>query len=299
MTLLFRLAEWHALAKLCMHKESTLSYMESVTIVLGRELRRFRGTTCSAFSTTELPKEARARSRKDSRKQAKASTSNVVAEMPDIPRVSSESMEVETSNIPAESPDIPMVLPETAEIGSTKTSNTKAKKKFNLSTYKFHAIPDYPRTIRMFGPTDSYSTQTVCLLSILQILCVKRTELHLQGELEHRRVKRIYGRTNKNSAIKQMTKHERRETRLLRAQRAAGTEHSKSHPHHVEFLEDDALPYTDVSMHHHISDSKKHGQDLFSLSRLFPDDPATKVSNSVYAFDGHLLIEFNRILSRV
>ena len=31
-------------------------------------------------------------------------------------------------------------------------------------------------------------------------------------------------------------------------------------------------------MHHHMSDSRKHCQDLFSLGRSFPDDPATKVS---------------------
>ena len=176
MTLLFRLAEWHALAKLRMHTESTLSYMESATVILGRELRRFRDTTCSAFSTTELPKEARAQVRKESRKQAKASTSNMLAEMSDIPRVLSDTMEIEMSNISAESA---IVLPEIAEITFTKPSNKKAKKKFNLSTYKFHAIADYPRTIRMFGPTDSYSTQTVRLLSILLISCVKRAELNL------------------------------------------------------------------------------------------------------------------------
>ncbi len=34
-------------------------------------------------------------------------------------------------------------------------------KKFNLATYKIHCIPDYPSAIRLFGTTDSYSTQTV------------------------------------------------------------------------------------------------------------------------------------------
>ena len=43
MTLLFRLAEWHALAKLRMHTDTTLTCMEMVIAILGRELRRFRG----------------------------------------------------------------------------------------------------------------------------------------------------------------------------------------------------------------------------------------------------------------
>jgi hypothetical protein len=76
-----------------------------------------------------------------------------------------------------------------------------------------------------------------------------------------------------------MTKHERRETRLLRARRVAEDKAAKSHAHHVEFAESDPLPYTEPSLHHHISDSRKHGQDLFSFQKRLPDDPATKVKN--------------------
>lgn len=35
-------------------------------------------------------------------------------------------------------------------------------KKFNLGTYKFHVMGDYVRTIRIFGTTDSFTTQIVC-----------------------------------------------------------------------------------------------------------------------------------------
>ena len=34
-------------------------------------------------------------------------------------------------------------------------------KQLNLTTYKYHALADYPNTIRRYGTTDSYSTQTV------------------------------------------------------------------------------------------------------------------------------------------
>ena len=37
------------------------------------------------------------------------------------------------------------------------------KKKLNLNTYKFHSLGDYVATIRLFGTTDSYSTQVVSL----------------------------------------------------------------------------------------------------------------------------------------
>ena len=48
-----------------------------------------------------------------------------------------------------------------AEQGSRKT------KTFNLTTYKLHALGDYPNTIRQYGTTDNYTTQTVSLLSML------------------------------------------------------------------------------------------------------------------------------------
>ena len=45
----------------------------------------------------------------------------------------------------------------------TKTPNQSRKvKSLNLLTYKFHALGDYVSMIRMFGNTDSFSTQLVC-----------------------------------------------------------------------------------------------------------------------------------------
>ncbi|PBK70762.1 hypothetical protein ARMSODRAFT_1083781 [Armillaria solidipes] len=76
-----------------------------------------------------------------------------------------------------------------------KISTAKLKKKFSLSTYKYHAMGDYPAMIRAFGTTDSYSMQS--------------------GELEHRRVKRFYGRTNKSKTFaKQISLHVQRQQHL-------------------------------------------------------------------------------------
>ena len=46
---------------------------------------------------------------------------------------------------------------------STRTSSTVTRqpKTLNLCTYKLHALGDYASSIRMFGSTDSYSTQPV------------------------------------------------------------------------------------------------------------------------------------------
>jgi hypothetical protein len=44
---------------------------------------------------------------------------------------------------------------------TTVSESTRRQKKFNLQTYKFHALGDYVATIRRYGTTDSYSTEIV------------------------------------------------------------------------------------------------------------------------------------------
>lgn len=59
--LLYKAAEWHALAKLRLHTDSTLDLLEAVTREFGRLMRKFRDKTSDEFDTTELPREASAR----------------------------------------------------------------------------------------------------------------------------------------------------------------------------------------------------------------------------------------------
>lgn len=68
MRLLYRTAEWHALAKARMHTETSLALLETLTTEFGRLLREFRDLTCTQFSTTELPREAAARYRRQTQR---------------------------------------------------------------------------------------------------------------------------------------------------------------------------------------------------------------------------------------
>ncbi|KIJ53889.1 hypothetical protein M422DRAFT_242156 [Sphaerobolus stellatus SS14] len=63
-TLLMTLAEWHALAKLRMHTETTLQRLEAMTTKLGQSVRKFASVTCPAFDTEELGREFEARKRR-------------------------------------------------------------------------------------------------------------------------------------------------------------------------------------------------------------------------------------------
>ncbi|KAF7326767.1 hypothetical protein MVEN_02595700 [Mycena venus] len=160
-------------------------------------------------------------------------------------------------------------------------------KKFNMETYKGHSLADYAATILFFGTTDSYSTQP--------------------GELEHRRVKRYYARTNKNDATGQMTQLERRETALLKISRA---EHippistlenpipipsvepeptgksskrkrkSRAQPKKVlpalDFADSESLPYTPPEAHYHISLSRNFHCNIPVWLAANTGDPALK-----------------------
>lgn len=70
MKLLYRTAEWHALAKLRMHTDTTLALLEALTNEFGQLLRQFRDLTCSKFSTFELPREITARKKREISKQS-------------------------------------------------------------------------------------------------------------------------------------------------------------------------------------------------------------------------------------
>jgi hypothetical protein len=118
--LLYLLCQWHGLAKLRMHTDETLQWMDDVTKSLRNAIRTFEVDTCPAFWTKELKCEAQCRQRCEAHACAQH-----------------EHMDT-TGPTPARKP-----------------------KTFNLCTYKFHALGDYPTSIRMFGTTDSYSTQQV------------------------------------------------------------------------------------------------------------------------------------------
>ena len=107
-----------------------------------------------------------------------------------------------------------------------------------------------------------------------------------QGELEHRRVKRFYARTNKNKAFTQQITRQQRRERIIRKirerlkkqddtnvaclSRDAEILHLpvnfkgiQSPSPAVSFEESDALPQTSPEVHHHISNSTRQKENIF------------------------------------
>ncbi len=131
--LLFSLSTWHALAKLRIHTETTLSLLENATQILGNQLRNFKSRTCTAYQTQELPSETRKRQRKATQKGKAVGTGGVP---------SSLSTDIHAS-------------------GNLDNSQLPKLKELNLNTYKVHALGHYVDLIKQYGTTDSYSTQPV------------------------------------------------------------------------------------------------------------------------------------------
>ena len=67
--LLYKAAEWHALAKLRLHTNSTLDDLETVTKELGRLMQQFHNKTSAEYTTVDLPSGTDARNHSSSKKR--------------------------------------------------------------------------------------------------------------------------------------------------------------------------------------------------------------------------------------
>ncbi|KAF9778070.1 hypothetical protein BJ322DRAFT_1015103, partial [Thelephora terrestris] len=113
-----------------------------------------------------------------------------------------------------------------------------------------------------------------------------------QGELEHRRVKRFYKRTNKVRFERQIAKHERFERhyrKYISALRKRTGGRATSRPG----LSTDAVESVLPQQHHSMAKRDRDHVDLYSLSNKHPGDPALK--DFAARLKDHLLA---RILNR-
>ncbi|KAF5382541.1 hypothetical protein D9615_002821 [Tricholomella constricta] len=264
MKLLYRTAEWHALAKARMHTDSTVELLEALTTEFGQLIRQFRDLTCSAYNTVELPGEAAARVRRTKVAQDVNSAAEATEAHSGGPNTAAAAVSTPGGLAAATSmlvPAIPSSTSATLVIAASEQSHSttigqdqrsgassRRTKKLNLHLYKLHSLGDYASSIRAFGTTDSYSTQL--------------------GELAHRLIKTLYARTNKKDALKQIAKQVNRRTVLCNDPPTSGA---------MEFEE---LANAPVDVHHVISNTRRSPINIYAFvneqleGRL---DPAKKV----------------------
>ncbi|KAI0737525.1 hypothetical protein C8Q80DRAFT_1115077 [Daedaleopsis nitida] len=155
---------------------------------------------------------------------------------------------------------------------ASSTSGGAKRKQFNLHTYKYHRLGDYPTAIRRYGTTDNFNTQT--------------------GELEHRRVKQFYAHTNKSIKFAwQIARHQRRQAYLhklsgasLRSQKPIGSSKRSSRraqprstlPLQLPFEATEPLPPSCAKDHSQISEDQAHPINIREYLAEHRDDPAFK-----------------------
>jgi hypothetical protein len=112
---------------------------------------------------------------------------------------------------------------------------------------------------------------------------------YLQGESEHRRIKRFYARTNKNAFVQQVTQHEQCQ-RLLQKLKLCQqiSVPSKGKGPTVDLTESEPLPQTSPMIHHHISNSRHFQEHIPDFLARNAEDPAFKVCTIPIHNTGHI-----------
>lgn len=80
---------------------------------------------------------------------------------------------------------------------TARVNSAARPRRLNLNTYRVHAMGDYPAYIKIFGTTDSYSTQMVRSEEFIMTMPML---MRSQGELVHQLVKALYRVANKGAA---------------------------------------------------------------------------------------------------
>jgi hypothetical protein len=135
-----------------------LTLLDELTVEFGKLMRQFRDLTCSQFETLEIPRETAARHRRQMKAQATAGQVHSLSTCNPASAVSEPTTDTALSQ--------PPILGQTSSSSRSQPQppsgpNSKIKR-LNLITVKFHFLGDYVHHIRLFGTTDSYSTQLVC-----------------------------------------------------------------------------------------------------------------------------------------
>ncbi len=170
MKLLYRTAEWHGLAKLRMHTESSLTLLEALTTEFGLLMQSFQELTSRDLIAVELPKEKEARNRKA--KKASSSGSGTAQVSNDTHPAagpgstgSDPTRDIAPSKGLAENPGNSKsrhqpILPDQAysndklvsvEAPSSSSGGRKLRI-LSLSTIKYHFLGDYVHSIRLWEP---------------------------------------------------------------------------------------------------------------------------------------------------
>ncbi|KAJ3537968.1 hypothetical protein NMY22_g5372 [Coprinellus aureogranulatus] len=210
MDLLFTFAYWHSLVKLRLHTDGTLAVLDRWTTILGDECRRFSTNTCQVMTEVQVEPASslqrlegnttvqKPRKRKSKPKKVASQLANVAQQLED-------------ARIPAGQPSTTVHAVASLPVVAESAGDERREKTWNINTPKFHSLGDYPSYIRLYGTTDSYSTQL--------------------SEHFHRFPKSRYRRTNKKKPVHQISAIQTRQARIRRIRKHFTPSRDEGEPH--------------------------------------------------------------------
>ncbi|TFK16922.1 hypothetical protein FA15DRAFT_661808 [Coprinopsis marcescibilis] len=152
------------------------SEMKYTTIKLSSQFRKFKMETCDKFNTVELPKKTQARAWRNAKNAVEGATQVVISKS---------------------QPQAPLdQVPDSQGSNLVNGTLQDATQKFNLSTYKYHALGDYASNIHRYGTTDSFTSKI--------------------GELSHQQPKTWYKQMDRKRYRPQIAGVEQRRAQLRR-----------------------------------------------------------------------------------
>ena len=244
--LLFTMAYWHGFGGLHVHTDDTTDILDSLTTLLGQRLRDFKNTTCAAYVTRELKREAEQRQRR-----------------------------VEKSKVSQLSSSKPTSAPE----------DNRRVKTLNLNTFKFHALGDYVTSIRRRGTTDSYSTRLVIFL-VRAYISSETDECSFKGESEHKVSKSRYQRTSGKDVARALTKVERRQRTIRTIWNALSPSCILSAPRRARARKKKHDPMQGPNLQYNIGQSENSPVDILIFLSRNLGDPAVRVSTAIRSMTG-------------
>lgn len=128
-------------------------------------------------------------------------------------------------------------------------------------------------------------------MTILHVSNNRLTDNKIQGETEHKRIKKWYALTNKNAHEGQIALKQQREKTLAdikKRDQAGSINHTEGNssraarkpgrPRKAQAPRDgEELEKTRCDIHHQIAGGRRHHEDILGLRKKHPNDPALKV----------------------
>lgn len=151
------------MAKLRMHTDVTLDLFDDLTRLLGEAFRNFSDHTCTEFHTVELRRETAARKRREAKRNAALASTNT-GPIPEATEKSTRPASKKTSSRSKSGSKFNDSSSHADHAGQESSpADEPLPKQYNYRTPKHHFLGDYPNTIRRYGTTDSYSTESVSI----------------------------------------------------------------------------------------------------------------------------------------